>query len=58
MGERWVILVLDQDETLKCEFCLKYLHEEKVHLYMDVNDQLVETMCDACWKKEGEKSNG
>jgi hypothetical protein len=56
MGERWVTLVLLKNETLECDGCAEYIHDEEVHLYVDANDDLIEIMCTACWKKEGEKS--
>ena len=55
MGERWVTFALGDDETLRCSSCSKYLHDQEVHIYLDVNDQLDEVMCECCWKKEGEK---
>ena len=55
MGERWVWIGLGEDETLRCDSCMAYLHSQKVYLYLDVNDSIDEIMCAACWKKEGEK---
>jgi hypothetical protein len=55
MGERWVTLKLVEDETLRCESCSSYLHDQKVHLYLEVDDELVEILCDTCWKKEEAK---
>lgn len=51
MGERWVQIELVEDETLRCRSCLENIQEEKVHLYINVNDEIEEIMCDACWKK-------
>lgn len=59
MGERWVTLEVDEDETLRCTSCSKYLHEQKVYLYLDVNNELGEIMCRYCWaqdQREGGKS--
>lgn len=52
MGERWVTLFLFKDEILRCDQCLKQIKKQRVHLYLDVDDVLVETLCDDCWKRE------
>lgn len=53
MGEQWTVLILSENEFLQCDACMDILKEgEKVHLYMDVNNQLVETLCTACWEIE------
>lgn len=57
MGERWVSYYLDGDENLRCTSCHKCLHNQKVYLYMDVNDGLDEVMCDTCWKKDQKEIN-
>lgn len=56
MGERWVLIELKEDEILICNSCDGYLHNQKVHLYIDVNDEIEEVMCETCWKEEGEKT--
>lgn len=51
MGERWLRLGLGEYETLRCDSCLKMLRSnQKAHLY-DADDEIVEVMCDSCWKK-------
>lgn len=52
MGERWVTLLLIQDESLRCTSCYRSLSNQKVHLYLDVNDGLDDAMCEACFKKD------
>jgi hypothetical protein len=55
MGERWVTFYLGIDETLRCTSCSKYLHDQKVYLYLYINDGLNRVMCEACFKKEQER---
>jgi uncharacterized Zn-finger protein len=55
MGERWACLALIEDESLMCDTCESYFKHGTAYLYLDVNDELVETMCEACWKKEGKE---
>jgi hypothetical protein len=50
MGERWVLIRLSGDETLRCHSCYNSA-QQKAHLYIDVNDEIEEVMCDTCWKK-------
>lgn len=49
----WISFKLGEDETLRCDCCFKYLHDQKVHFYL--NDDGVSTnevLCNACWKEE------
>jgi uncharacterized Zn-finger protein len=52
MGERWCWILLKGDDTLICSYCDKPLHNQKVHIYLDVEDSLDDIMCEACFKKE------
>lgn len=51
MGERWVSIILTEHETLRCELCGTYMYEQRMHLYLDVDDEIDEVLCDTCWKK-------
>ena len=52
MGERWTCLALIGDDCLMCDTCESYFKHGTAHLYLDVNDELVETMCGTCWKEK------
>lgn len=56
MGERWVTFEMKEDEILRCFSCDLRLSHQKVHLYLNVNDELDDVLCEACFKKvqEGE----
>jgi hypothetical protein len=59
MGERWVLIFVGNDEILRCNSCDTYLHNQKVHLYLDdVNDEIDEVMCDTCWKEKQKETFG
>jgi hypothetical protein len=57
MGEKWVTLCLVDDEILTCQSCLENMQEENVHLYVNVNDEIEEVMCDTCWSKDQRETN-
>jgi hypothetical protein len=57
MGERWVTFYLGKDETLICTTCSKYLHDQKVYLYVNIYNGLNKVMCRHCWKKNQEEKN-
>ncbi len=52
MSERWVSIKLVEDETLRCHSCHERIGNQKVHLYIDVNNEIEEVMCDTCWKEK------
>jgi hypothetical protein len=52
MDEQWVTFEVGEDETVRCTSCLKYLHEQRAYMYLDVNGDLSETMCRYCWAKD------
>jgi hypothetical protein len=53
MGERWVGHRLGKDETLRCDSCFNYLHDQKVHFYLNDDGAMTnEVICDACWKED------
>jgi hypothetical protein len=51
MGERWVLIWLVRDESLRCHSCSESISKEEAHLYIDVDDEIEEVMCDKCWSK-------
>lgn len=62
MGERWVILELVEDETLRCHSCYKRIQKGKAHLYINVDAEIEEIKieeieCDTCWKKNQMETN-
>jgi hypothetical protein len=52
MGEKWVLIFLGNDEILRCNSCDEYQHNQKVHLYLNVDDEIDTVVCDSCWKLE------
>ena len=52
MGERWVSIKLVGDDSLRCQSCHECIDNQKVHLYIDVNDEIEEIMCNVCWKEK------
>jgi phage FluMu protein Com len=52
MSEKWALYYLYEDETLRCTSCSKYLRGQTVHLYINVDDEIDEVKCDACWKED------
>lgn len=52
MGERWVSINLCAEESLRCHSCYESAHNQKVHLYLNVDDEIDEIMCDSCWKDQ------
>jgi hypothetical protein len=57
MGERWVTLLLLKDESIRCDSCELFLSNQKVHLYLNVTDELDEVLCEACFKKDQKEMN-
>jgi uncharacterized Zn-finger protein len=51
MSEKWVTLLVEEDETVRCTSCLKYLHGQKIYLYLDVDGELNDAKCRYCWAK-------
>ena len=56
MGVEWVWILLDADETLRCSSCNKYLHDQKVYIFLEDNYKLDEIMCEVCWKENQEET--
>jgi hypothetical protein len=52
MGERWASIILCADESLRCHSCYENAHNQKVHLHLNVDDEIDEIMCDSCWKDQ------
>ena len=52
MSERWVLIELKEDEILICNTCDGYLHNHRVHLYIGVDNEIDEVMCNTCWKEK------
>ena len=50
MSEQWVTLIIDEDETIRCSQCQGYLHNQKVHLYVEADQEIEEILCEKCWK--------
>jgi hypothetical protein len=49
----WIEFKLGEDETLRCDLCSKYLHDQKVHFYLNDDGATAnEVICDACWKED------
>ncbi len=49
-----IVFKLGKDETLRCDSCFKYLHDQKVHLCIFNVDGAGynQVICDACWKED------
>jgi hypothetical protein len=52
MGGKWGWIELVEDETLRCASCYESIHKQRIHLYANVDDEVEEVLCDACWKKK------
>lgn len=52
MGEKWGWIELVEDETLRCHSCYESIHKQRMHLYVNVDDEIEEVMCDICWNKK------
>jgi hypothetical protein len=51
----WITFKLGKDETLRCDSCFKYLHDQKVYFYLnDDGCTANEVMCDACMNQKEE----
>ena len=57
MSERWVTFDIGDNETLRCTSCSKYLHDQKGHLFLDVDDELDDIMCECCWREDQKEMN-
>jgi hypothetical protein len=51
MGEKWVLKYVYEEETLVCTSCTRYLRGQTVHLYINVDDEVEDILCDLFWKK-------
>jgi hypothetical protein len=56
MGEKWVWIELVEDETLRCLSCCESRHKQRMHFYVNVDDEIEEVMCDSCWNKTEKKT--
>jgi hypothetical protein len=52
MSEKWVSIELDLNELLHCRSCREDICEEQMHLYINVDDEVEDILCDRCWKKK------
>ena len=53
MDEKWVLIEIDGDEILRCHSCYEGIHDQNVHLHLNVDDEVDEVMCVSCCKKYG-----
>ena len=52
--EEWVTLYVYGDGTLECHKCRVYLKHQKAHMYVNVNHEIEEVLCEKCWEEEEE----
>jgi NifU-like protein involved in Fe-S cluster formation len=57
MSEKWALFHLHEDATLECTSCNRDLCGQTVHLYINVDDEIEDVMCDMCWKKNQKETN-
>ena len=49
MGERWVTLRLRWGEALICHKCYKTIEDQEVHMYVNVDHEIDEVICEMCF---------
>jgi hypothetical protein len=52
--EEWVTLYVYGNGTLECHKCRVYLKHQKAHMYVNVDHEIEEVLCEKCWKSEEE----
>lgn len=57
--EEWVTIILRKGDALVCSMCGKVIENQQVHMYVDVDYEIEEVLCEECWEKErsGEDEN-
>lgn len=50
--ERWGLIELEGDETLKCHSCDGCIRNQRVHILLNVDGEVEEVMCAFCWKEK------
>ena len=50
MVEEWPTDVLGGGETLISGRCYGQLYSQKVHMYVNVDRELEEVLCEGCWE--------
>ena len=50
--EEWVTFILLDKDLLVCAKCLETITYQKVHMYVNVDNEVEEVLCEECWTKE------
>ena len=50
--EEWITWLLFGRDTVICDRCLKMFVYQRMHLYINVDNEVEEVLCEECWTKE------
>jgi len=53
--EEWVTLLLRGHDALVCDKCCRITENQLVRMYMNVDSEIEEVLCEECWEKEQNK---
>ena len=47
--EEWVTFLLFDKDLLVCDKCSKIFTYQKMHMYVNVDNEVEEVLCEKCW---------
>ena len=50
MVEEWLTFRINKEELLQCDRCSGWLRNQEVYVYVNVDRELEEVLCENCWK--------
>jgi len=53
--EEWVTCQFIGREAIECDKCSGLIKNQRVHMYVNVDNEIEEVLCEECWKAEKEK---
>ena len=48
--EEWVTWILFGKDIVVCDKCLNAINNQRMHLYVNVDNEIEEVLCEECWR--------